>query len=366
MHRAAGVATAPREWLIQARAALLPVLPAALQPQLNFDFYCRESPATHTARNVPPTAVLLGWAGASHAQIEPYRALYAEMGYATVAAVFPWQLLLVSSATSAFAQALAENLIAERLHVGGIVFHVFSNGGAVPFLSLAEHIGSAVATAATADSPAGTVPKLRQRITNIVAQPQKDEREAAGLVGSAWRLQQATAGCVFDSGPCRFDPDRSTAALASIMGLKNQYLLATLRTILSVLFFALTWAQESDFWTRFENWHFDTASVSEVYLYGDKDALCDTAALSQLVQQRQKLVAGSARQISQLCFSGGRHVTLLRSHPRIYRAELAGFHARCVEPWRERAGLPSWSITEFVTPPPSPGRPRHIPHELFD
>lgn len=262
----------------------------------------------------PPTAVLLGWFAAKHKNLSKYSALYERMGYNIVQLVAPPSVIfpVKPQNTAVFVLSLMRIIAAdERLNKGGLVFMMFSNGGAI----CAPHLSMMFA---------GEYRDLIKADDEPVVKTVKD----------------AMAAVVFDSAPCYMHVHSAVKAISDGLMIPH----GVLRWLLHLMFATLRMLQTIFvvnypffFWNGVRNADF---LCPEQYLYSAKDPLVDVDRLDALIEERKR----KGRDIRVFRVDEADHVKLLMVHSENYKRTIQAVNEWGINAYRERRGLTPWLL----------------------
>lgn len=287
----------------------------------------------------PPRAVviLLGWWGAQLRHVRKYTALYDNC--ATITTVLdPRALLWADEVKTDELVALLVTQAAKLLRYHHddseskipLIFHVFSNGGAIPLFRLETLLSQHLA----ANTKVGGVrPQTNQAEDNEHSPSEND-----------WKLfhQSLAIGAeIFDSAPAFPDLETFQAALRAGLG-GSSSLVAVLATHLLVLFavayyHSLMWLSHlggrkrlwvEEYWAHWLN--APHVAAVQAYIYSESDTITKSEKLDALVHERQRKCYTSNQQRQGLPptqvlvqrFEDSAHVQQYRQHPVAYRALL--------------------------------------------
>lgn len=276
-----------------------------------------QSPAT-----AAPTAVLFGWLGSKPRHVAKYATLYEHMGYNTVQTTAPFSIVFpITPRTSAFFVLSVMRILAndDRLTSGGIVFHKFSNGGAVCAPHLSRFFN-------------GQYHDFIKPDDKVVVKTIRD----------------SIAAIVFDSAPVYLRTDLGAQAITEALGLPS----GILATIITITFTLLCYIQylfinlPRYFWDGVRNACY---MCPELYIYSRADHLLDVSSLEALINERES--QGQAVKVWHV--EDAKHVSILRKHPQQYIQTIQSINDWGINVWRKRVSLPHW------IPPPLHETPSH-------
>lgn len=261
-----------------------------------------------------PTAILFGWLGSKPKHVSKYANLYEKMGYnvmyttAPASVTFPLAPRIVTKYVLSVLRVVASD---RRLLRGGLIFHMFSNGGAMcaPFLA-------------------------RLLMGNFEHVVHSDDKVIVKTV------RDGISGIVFDSGPVNLRNDLGADAICNSLGITNYFL----RLFVWMLFTLVCFLQQvfvvnlpKEFWDGI------TAAeyfCPEVYIYSRVDKVLDVTALESLIERRKQ----TGHNVRTLVVNDGEHVRILSSHPDRYSEILKQLNDDGLNAWRTNRQLPTWSV----------------------
>lgn len=262
----------------------------------------------------PPTVVLFGWLGARHRHLSKYSNLYKEMGYNTVQLVAPASVVFAMTPRSVAVFLLSVlRIIAadDRLTKGGLVFMMFSNGGA----RCAPHLS---------DMLNGKCGDLLKADDELVVKVVKD----------------SIAAIIFDSSPAYIHTHLGASALNRGLGIQNEFL----KMVVAVCFFLMCLFQrifvvnlQQVFWTDVRNAEY---LCPEQYIFSTADPLIDPMKLEALIEERRR----NNKEVCVFRVEDADHVSIFRKHPEKYAEVLRGMNEWGVNVYRRRVGLEPWSL----------------------
>eukprot|EP00177_Eucheuma_denticulatum_P003475 GFKZ01006279.1.p1 GENE.GFKZ01006279.1~~GFKZ01006279.1.p1 ORF type:complete len:307 (-),score=50.68 GFKZ01006279.1:681-1601(-) len=271
---------------------------------------------THDFSSVHPTAVLLGWLGAKHKNLAKYSSIYEEMGYNIVQVVAPPSVVfaLKPRNTAVFVLSLLRIIAADdRLNKGGIVFMMFSNGGAICAPYLARMFAGNYGDIVKADD---------EQIVKTI--------------------KDAMAAVVFDSSPCFMHIMNGARAINEGLRVPE----GLFRWLVCLLFAALVSLQSifvlnlpKCFWNGVRSADF---MCPEQYLYSAKDHLLDVDRLEALIEERRQM----GREIRAFRVEDAEHVMILRSCREKYTEKIRAVNEWGVNAFRRRRGMNLWNLDE--------------------
>lgn len=263
-----------------------------------------------------PTAILLGWLGAKHKNLAKYSSIYEEMGYNIVQVVAPPSVIfaLKPRSTAVFVLSLLRIIAADdRLNKGGVVFMMFSNGGAIcaPYLSRIF---------------AGEYRDIIKADDEPVVKTIKD----------------SMAAVVFDSSPCFMHVMHGARAINEGLHVPE----GLLRWLVCLLFAALVYLQTifvinlpKFFWNGVRSADF---LCPEQYLYSAKDHLLDVDQLEALIEERRQ----RGREVRAFRVEDAEHVMILRTYREKYTEKIRAVNEWGINAFRRRRGMKVWNLEE--------------------
>ncbi|CDF34755.1 unnamed protein product [Chondrus crispus] len=263
-----------------------------------------------------PTAVLLGWFAAKHKNLSKYGAIYEDMGYNVVQVIAPASVVfpLKPQYTAAFTLSLLRIIAADsHLTNGGIVFMMFSNGGAI------------------------NAPHLSRMFTGEYQEIIKADDEPAVKT-----VREAVAGIIFDSAPCYMRSHLGARAINEGLklpeGIFSKLILFafTLWSLLQRLFIINL---PLYFWTGLRRAEY---LCPELYIYSTADHLSDIPSLEALVEERKQ----QGKEVRVFRVEDAGHVMILRNHHQKYVDTIRAVNDWGVNPYRSKAGLRPWLLQE--------------------
>lgn len=270
----------------------------------------------------PPTVVLFGWLGAAHRNLDKYSALFSAMSYNTVQLIPPVSVVFAMKQrkTATFLLSVLRILAADlRLSNGGLIFVLFSNGGAV----CAPHLSNMFA---------GLYPDLIKA----------DDEPVVTLV------KNAIAAIIFDSSPCYMHVSLGAQAINEGMKVPSGILSAIVVAVFTFLcFFQRLFFCNLPlvFWEGLKNADY---LCPEQYIYSSDDHLLDTPALDALIQHRKN----NGKNVHVFKVNHADHVLILRHYPDKYLEVIRAVNERGVNPWRLRNSIKPYPTTSFSQDPP--------------
>lgn len=258
----------------------------------------------------PPTAILLGWFAAAPKNVAKYSTLYEANGYNTVHLVAPASVVFPFNprTTSNFLLSILRILHADdRLTRGGLVFHMFSNGGAV----MAPHLSKFLS--------GGAVLKADDEIV-------------------VRTIRDAICGVIFDSCPAYLHVSLGAAAITEGLKIPPGFL----ARCVALAFAFMCWVQrvffcdlQRVFWTGVQTADY---TCPELYVYSTADHLMDAKSLEALIEERRHRF-----EVRVLRVEDSEHVMIMRRYPDKYVEMVRGVNEWGVNAWRRRNGMKEWS-----------------------
>ncbi|NWY42298.1 TM53B protein, partial [Sylvia atricapilla] len=241
-----------------------------------------------------PVVILLGWAGCQDKYLAKYSAIYSQKGCTVIRYTAPWRMIFFSEtfgirSLQTPARQLLELLFDCSVENRPVLFHVFSNGGAMLYRYVIEALHT--------------------------HKPFKNLR---------------VAGTIFDSAPGRRNLLGALRALAAVLVSMNvllKYFLlftfASTAVVLRILLYPLTrFIHES---------HFDALLKApsrwpELYLYSQADLIIKASEVQLMADGRQQLGVP----VKAVDFSDSPHVSHMRVYPTYYCSLCTTFLSDCV------------------------------------
>ncbi|NXY82854.1 TM53B protein, partial [Alcedo cyanopectus] len=240
-----------------------------------------------------PVVILLGWAGCQDKYLAKYSAIYSQKGCTVIRYTAPWRMVFFSEtfgirSLRTPARQLLELLFEHSMETRPLLFHVFSNGGAM----LYRHILEALST----HRPFHTL---------------------------------RVAGTIFDSAPGRRNLKGALRALATVLASTNALLrfclllaFAGAAVALRILLYPLTRLLHPS--------HFDALLAApsrwpELYLYSQADAIINAAEVRRMAEARRRLGVP----VKAIDFWDSAHVSHMRVYPTYYSTLCTTFLADC-------------------------------------
>lgn len=260
-----------------------------------------------------PTAVLFGWLSSSSKNVRKYASLYEALGYNTVHSIAPHHVVfpLTEQITINYMLSVMRILVKdERLIAGGVVFQMFSNGGAIVAPDLARLIDGKLEASISADD--GAVAK---------------------------KVGESISAVVFDSSPVRMDVDLAVQAICEGMGMAWAPVLAVVTVLFSfVLALQRMFVRDirNEFWSGLQAADY---KCPEWYIYSKVDHLLHVEALEKLLAERKS----GGREVRVTSVRDAGHVQILRKHADLYEKVLGEVLENGVNVWRRRQGLERWA-----------------------
>ncbi|NWT68836.1 TM53B protein, partial [Prunella himalayana] len=241
-----------------------------------------------------PVVILLGWAGCQDKYLAKYSAIYSQKGCMVIRYTAPWRMIFFSEtfgirSLQTPARQLLELLFDYSVESRPVLFHVFSNGGAMLYRYIIE--------ALHAHTP---FQSLR------------------------------VAGTIFDSAPGRRNLRGALRALATVLVSMNvllKYFLlftfASAAVVLRILLYPLTrFLHQSHYEALLEA----PSRWPELYLYSQADLIIEASEVQLLASARQQLGVP----VKAVDFSDSPHVSHMRLYPAYYRSLCTTFLSDCV------------------------------------
>ncbi|NXH50824.1 TM53B protein, partial [Dicaeum eximium] len=240
-----------------------------------------------------PVVILLGWAGCRDRYLAKYSAIYSQKGCTVIRYTAPWRMIFFSEtfgirSLQTPARQLLELLFDCRVENRPVLFHVFSNGGAMLYRYVIEALHAH-----------NTFKNLR------------------------------VAGTIFDSAPGRRNLRGGLRALATVLVSMNvllKYFLllafASAAVVLRILLYPLTrFLHES---------HYDAllnapSRWPELYLYSQADDIIKASEVQLMASARQQLGVP----VKAVDFSDSAHVGHMRAYPTYYCSLCTTFLSDC-------------------------------------
>lgn len=280
------------------------------------DVYVRIQPnSSRPSSSVPPTAVVLGWLASKPKIVAKYTALYEQMGYNTVQTTAPFSVVfpVTPRVTAKFLLSILRILTSDtRLTDGGIVFHMFSNAGAVNAPHLARMF-------------AGDYRDFIKVDDEIVVKKIKD----------------SIAAVIFDSAPVYIRIHLGACAITEGLGFKES---SVVGVIITIMFTILCLLQRllinlpRDFWNDIRNAQY---MCPELYIFSQIDHLLDVTALEDLIAERRQ----TGHDVRVWSVTDADHVSILRKHPSLYRRTIYSVNEWGVNVWRKNVSLSPWILS---------------------
>uniref|UniRef100_A0A803W7X6 Transmembrane protein 53 n=3 Tax=Ficedula albicollis TaxID=59894 RepID=A0A803W7X6_FICAL len=255
-------------------------------------------PAPGSAQTEPaegqPVVILLGWAGCQDKYLAKYSAIYSQKGCTVIRYTAPWRMVFFSEtfgirSLQTPARHLLELLFDYSIEDRPVLFHVFSNGGAMLYRYILEALHT------------------HKSFKNL-----------------------RVAGTIFDSAPGRRNLQGGLRALATVLVSMNALLryfllftFASAAVVLRMLLYPLT---------RFlHQSHYDALLAApsrwpELYLYSQADLIIQASEVQLMADGRQQLGVP----VKAVDFSDSPHVSHMRLYPTYYRSLCTTFLSDCV------------------------------------
>lgn len=297
-----------------------------------------------------PMALLLGWIGAEKCQVDKYAQLYRALGYITVCVTAPTNVIFspfkdtikrftisvlrkVNAVTTSSSRPTS-NSSNEGVNVGaggGLILHVFSNGGALCLASIFEEDEEEYMKSRAISNP---------------------------LI--EWFRMNSSA-IFYDSAPCYMDREASAKALAigvsSLVDRANQRVMRVVEqgylrlTGLSNRVLKYQERNSESFWAVMKDHRF---WCDEIYVYSAVDHMLDVGKLDDLIASRQEKKNASSGykdlQVVKVKVDDARHVMIFKRYAQLYIEAVRRAH-ESVNRWRTEHGLGRWS-TGAIGPTP--------------
>ncbi|NWZ77960.1 TM53B protein, partial [Poecile atricapillus] len=241
-----------------------------------------------------PVVILLGWAGCQDKYLAKYSAIYSQKGCTVIRYTAPWRMIFFSEtfgirSLQTPARRLLELLFDYSVENRPVLFHVFSNGGAMLYRYIIEALHT------------------HKPFQNL-----------------------RVAGTIFDSAPGRRNLRGGLRALATVLVSMNvllKYFLlftfASMAVVLRILLYPLTrFIHES---------HYDALLKApsrwpELYLYSQADLIIKASEVQLMANARQQLGVP----VKAVDFSDSPHVSHMRVYPTYYHSLCTTFLSDCV------------------------------------
>lgn len=318
---------------------------------------------TMTKGEPRPMALLLGWIGAEKHQLDKYAQLYRTLGYITVCATAPTKVIFspfqhtikqftisvlrkanavaaTSSSSSAPSQRPRSDKSIDIKAGGGLILHVFSNGGAFCLATIFED-----------DENEYTKPHHPSSNSLIIE----------------W-VRINSSAIIYDSAPCYTHREASAKALAigvaSMLETTDQRIMRVIEQgymrLTGLFDRVLKYQQQQSerFWTVMKDHRF---WCDEMYVFSSTDHMLDVEKLDDLIasrqQQKKKMNNASGGverfQVLKVKVDDARHVMILKRHARTY-IEAVGRAHESVNRWRVEHGLGRWDMVNIYPTTDSP------------
>ncbi|XP_038616278.1 transmembrane protein 53 [Tachyglossus aculeatus] len=241
-----------------------------------------------------PVVILLGWGGCSDKNLSKYSAIYANRGCTVIRYTAPWPSVFFSEslgipALRTPAKKLLELLFDYEIEKKPVLFHVFSNGGAMLYRYIAELIHS--------------------------------HRQFSHL---------QVAGTIFDSAPGRQNLPGAVRALSSVLAPRNAalrlLLLCAFVVVVAVFRILLYPATRYVHASHYDALRAEASRWPELYLYSKADRIIlagDVEAMVRARLDRRVLVRA-------VDFTSSAHVQHFREYPTYYASLCLSFMRDCV------------------------------------
>lgn len=241
-----------------------------------------------------PLVILLGWGGCTDKNLAKYSAIYHKRGCIVIRYTAPWHMVFFSESLGlpslrVLAQKLLELLFDHEVDKEPLLFHVFSNAGAMLYRHVLELLHT------------------HRRFCHL-----------------------CVVGTIFDSGPGDSNLVGALRALEAILRrwpVLLRLLIQGAFTLVAVLFHILLAPLTALFHTHFYNRLLNSASRwPELYLYSRADKVVLARDVERMVEARL------AHQVSvrSVDFVSSAHVSHLRNFPTHYTSLCVSFMRSCV------------------------------------
>lgn len=316
------------------------------------DVFVRIQPQSEKA-TVPtspvPTAVVLGWLASKPRHVTKYTALYERMGYNTVqttapfSIVFPFTQRPVAIYFLSILRILASD---DRLTEGGIVFQMFSNGGAgnAPFLSNFFHIDNLPCSIQeqpitdidprTTEQPTTTSPSSKMTVSSDFFNFVKTD----DLIVIS-KIKKVHAAVIFDSGPVKLRIHLGYRAINEGLGINGTFLAYIVACLFTCLCLFQRLFISNYFWNGVRNASY---VCPEMYIYSHMDHLLDIPALEALIEERKQ----KGCDIRVFDVEDAPHVSIFRNYPKKYNDVIQSVNEWGINEWRRRNSIQLWTIPE--------------------
>ncbi|NWH78268.1 TM53B protein, partial [Piaya cayana] len=241
-----------------------------------------------------PVVILLGWAGCQDRYLAKYSTIYSQKGCNVIRYTAPWRMIFFSEtfgirSLQTEARRLLELLFDYRVENRPVLFHVFSNGGAMLYRYVIEALHT------------------HKPFENL-----------------------KVVGTIFDSAPGRRNLRGGLRALATVLVSANvllKYFLlfafATTAVVLRILLYPLT--------CFIHETHYDAllkapSQWPELYLYSQADAIISSSDVQRMADARQQLGVS----VKAVDFLDSAHVSHMRAYPTYYSNLCTTFLSDCV------------------------------------
>lgn len=291
-----------------------------------------------------PTVVLMGWLGSKHKHVAKYAAIWETMGYNTVQTVAPLSVIfpMTQRTTAIYLLSIIRILGSDdRLTNGGVIFQLFSNGGAIvaPHLSIMfnaiQHPPQLDGTNnanINNNTMANDKPVTLKRHASYLDSIKADDRVVIT------KVRQAHAALLFDSAPVYMHPHLGYTAINEGLGLSGTmfaYIVAFFFTLLCHIQGAFIGNMPKEFWDDITNANY---VCPELYIYSKMDHLLDIPTLESMIEHRKQ----KGREVRVYCVDDAPHVAIFRKYPDTYLQTLHAANEWGVNAWRKRNSLKAW------------------------
>lgn len=247
------------------------------------------------ARTRQPVVILLGWGGCRDKNLAKYSAIYYKRGCIVIQYTAPWHMVFFSESLGipslrALAQKLLELLFDYEIERKPLLFHVFSNAGAMVYRYVLELL------------------QTHGRFCHL-----------------------RVVGAIFDSGPGDSNLVGALRALSVILEHRPAMLRLLLQVafaLVAVLFHILLAPLTALFHTHFYDRLQDAGSLwPELYLYSRADEVVQARDVERMVEVRM----AHEVLVRSVDFVSSAHVSHLRDYPTYYSSLCVDFMHNCVQ-----------------------------------